>query len=257
MKIKFETNLNIGSDNLKQLITPKPLKKILPSWYINFKRPNAEIESHPDPSFFSFIRNKKSIKNCMPVHDYITSGYVIPAWEQMYLEKDHKGVLLSKTKIDLENNPPKENKLHNASQFMTFANTNVFDDYYGFKDAVPVEDFNIPKLMNPWTIITPENYSCIFMRPFYHEQKINILPGIVDTDTYTKKVNFPFLINLKENQKYIINVGDPLIYVFPFKRDEWEIEVNFEEDYKNHVIDDKLFIYNYYKKFIRKEKKYN
>ena len=47
--------------------------------------------------------------------------------------------------------------------------------------------------------------------------------GIVNTDSYYNRINFPFFI--KDKWKGTIKKGTPLIQVIPFKRDEWEHDV--------------------------------
>lgn len=61
-----------------------------------------------------------------------------------------------------------------------------------------VKNKNLPfhKIKNPWTIITPPGYSCLFVSPLNNsDDRFTILPGIVDTDKYTLEVNFPFVVN--------------------------------------------------------------
>ena len=48
-----------------------------------------------------------------------------------------------------------------------------------------------------------------------------ILEGIVDTDTYTAAVNFPFVLKTP-TEEFMIPAGTPIAQVIPFKRDKWE-----------------------------------
>lgn len=257
MKIKFETHLDFYESDIKKLISPAPIKKKLPYWYVNFAAPEIPKTSE-DYLFQSFLKKRKIIKNCMPVADYLQSGYVIPAWEDMFFYKDLDGIIKLRTPLDSQLNPEQRDyahSYHNVGQFYDFSKTNVFSEYYGERNIVKNENFNIVKLLNPWTIITPTGYSTLFMRPFYHDQKINILPAIVDTDSYTSKINFPFLLNIKIEETYRINLGDPLIMAFPFKRDSWNMDIEFNVTKKPDGFTTK--INNYYKNFIRKIKEYD
>lgn len=245
MKIQFETDIDFENEKIKDLITPKPLNKILPKWFVKTKNTFEEKDNHILSSLLS-----RTVKRCMPVFDYLSCGYCIPSWEDMFIYKNEQGVVEFKTKSNTDGENPK----HPATQFLEFAKTSVFEEYYGERDVMDAETLNVPKILNIWTIKTPTNYSCLFMRPFYHEQKINILPGIVDTDSYKNTVNFPFFVNMKKNESFVIKIGTPLVYVFPFKRDNWEIEVQFGKKQAYDGI--QLVLTNYYKNFVRKSKKY-
>jgi hypothetical protein len=89
---------------------------------------------------------------------------------------------------------------------------------------------NLPfiKIMNPWTIKTPPGYSCLFTPPLNNsDDRFSIISGIVDTDTYEREINFPFVIN---GDKYnsldtIIERGTPYVHILPFKRDNWKMKI--------------------------------
>lgn len=244
MKIKFITEYNFENEKVKKLLTPKPLAKILPDWYI---KTNAHFTPR-EPNFLSSIMSK-TIKKCMPVYDYMSCGYCIPAWEDYLIQKDENGVIEYRSKAFDDCNHK-----HTAHQYTEFAKTNIFNEYYGERNLLDIDVLSVPKLLNIWRIKTPKNYSCLFMRPFYHEQKINILSGIVDTDVYDNCINFPFFINLKKNEEYLVKLGTPMIYVFPFKRDDWKCEVEFNKP--ESAIDIQLSLSNFYKKFVRTKKNY-
>jgi len=82
----------------------------------------------------------------------------------------------------------------------------------------------IPKINNPWAVETPGGYSCLFTPPLNNEDS-PIIPfsGIVDTDSYSAPVNFPF--QLKEGFRGLIPAGTPLIQVLPFKRESWKMQI--------------------------------
>jgi len=257
MKIKFETHLDFDVSKIKEIISPRPIKKALPNWFVNLKIPELPKDT-PDFPFESFFRRNKTIKNCLPVNDYLQSGYIIPAWEDMFFYKDETGQIKIRTSVDGFSKPEQRDANHSAhsgNQFYEFTKTNIFNEYYGEKNLIKQDAFAVLKLLNPWNIITPKGYSSLFMRPFYHDQKINILPGIVDTDSYKNRINFPCFINIGINETYRVNLGEPIIAVFPFKRDDWNASVKF------NVVDKKegyhTKITNYYKKFARALKNYN
>ena len=81
-----------------------------------------------------------------------------------------------------------------------------------------------PKWINPWSIKTPKGYSCLFIPPVHGTNEFfTIAEGIVDTDTYTAAVNFPFVIK-DTNFEGLIPAGTPMVQIIPFKRESWIIK---------------------------------
>jgi len=200
-KLKFETHPNI----LDAIPHPKPALKFIPSWYKNLNKesqcPVSEVSKLP------------TIKQCLPVRDFITSGYIIPAWCDMHFKKDSKG-RMQPVNIKI---PKDFNNMYN-----------IGFDGHGIRqvEGTPLEAFcdgdKLIKLHNPWMIRTPRGYSCFFMSPFYETSDITILPAIVDTDRHVTQVNFPCII---PSDEAFVKKGDPLVQVIPFKRDSWTSEI--------------------------------
>ena len=75
------------------------------------------------------------------------------------------------------------------------------------------------KFHNFWTIKTPPGWSCLFVSPLNRPNGIfEVVAGIVDTDTYTSEIHFPFFATGEEGL-HVIEKGSPLIQVIPFERD--------------------------------------
>jgi len=182
---------------------PKPAKNVLPEWYKdtenymgNVKQPNIGQGT------------TKTIKQCMPVFDSLTSGYIIPLPCDIWVD-----------------NPVREDGTHKP--LFSWANFDLIE-YHSQKQAEfhPMNNgLDIPKIMSPWSIRTPKGYSCIFQQPFNRESPITILPGIVDTDHYFSPVNFPFVLT-DETFHGLIPAGTPLVQVIPFRRENWTSEVS-------------------------------
>ena len=78
------------------------------------------------------------------------------------------------------------------------------------------------KIHQPWLIKTPPGYSSFVYQPHYFfNKKLEILPGIIDTDVYTEPVS---LVGILHGEQAILEPGDPLVVVFPFKRESWQME---------------------------------
>jgi hypothetical protein len=197
-KIIFTSILDF--DDLEK---PKPASTIIPDWYKNTK---------------SYVFDKKiptnegtssgTIKKCIPVFDAITAGYIITSPTDIYVGTNE-----------------------NSGQFFYWPN-------FGAIEFHPIEQaqehplkkpFNYPKWMNPWAIKTEKGYSVLITQPMHRDLPFTIFPGVVDTDTYTAPINFPFVINdpLFEG---LIPRGTPIAQIIPFKRDSWEMSIGDEKE---------------------------
>jgi hypothetical protein len=54
------------------------------------------------------------------------------------------------------------------------------------------------------------------------EPRFDIISGVVDTDVYINLINFPFILN-KRDEQFLIKRGEPMVQVIPFKRDSWKM----------------------------------
>jgi|TARA_R100000005_G_C4986591_1_gene194776 hypothetical protein len=188
---------------------PEPIKLNIPEWYKKIKH-NIDL---------------KTIKGCMPFLDTLTTGYVL------------------KTPIDfrIQFNCEKDKERFNCISSLinhpygNFANLNSESDNHPINQVgkeCPYtnknKDLPFLKILNPWKITTPPGYSCLFVPPLNNtDDKFSIIPGIVDTDTFPLKVNFPIIIN---GDKYpvldtIIKMGTPYVQVIPFKRESWKMKI--------------------------------
>ena len=69
-------------------------------------------------------------------------------------------------------------------------------------------------------IETEDGWSCQFKNPANNWQhNIEIIEGVVDTDTYHQQINFPYVWTGSEVGEWVIPRGTPLIQVIPFKRE--------------------------------------
>lgn len=181
---------------------PVPASKMLPEWYKNTP---------------SYLRDKKevihgsitgTIKKCVPVFDAITAGYIIPTQIDVYVEQENE--------LPYYNWVSKEVlQFHPLEQAV----------FHPLQNGAPY-----PKWLNPYAIKTPPGYSTLFIPPMHRENNFfTILPGVVDTDTWTSPVNFPFVLNDSKFEG-LIPAGTPMVQVIPFKRESWEMKFGSEEE---------------------------
>lgn len=185
---------------------PKPADKLIPDWY---KKTQSYINSKERDVKFSLETNQ-SIKRCIPVFDALTAGYIIPTYCDLYIKKNDLGEI-----VYLASGNPSAINFHPVIQA----------PYHPKMNQHPY-----PKWTNPWSIKTPKGYSSLFIPPVHGGNKyFTIAEGIVDTDTYTAGINFPFVLN-DVNFEGLIPAGTPMVQVIPFKRDIWNMSIGSEKD---------------------------
>ena len=180
-----------------------------------------DVWPHPQPAsrfvepaykklgrFESKNLHNATVKTCIPFLDSMTAGYIIP-FDQDYV-------------VD-----PVENDFS-----VTPANKEQFNFGFHSKAQLPKEWHKktgeyAGKFINKWLIKTPPGYSCLFIHPMNRsEDRWKILEGVVDTDNYVNVINFPFILK-KRDEQFLIKKGDPMVQLFPFKRESWKSWVGF------------------------------
>jgi len=222
-KIKF---CPIDKEMRKVRPPPKPANHFIPEAY-------KKLERHKDGNVHT-----PTIKTCMPFLDAMTAGYIIP-FDQDYVidptEKEFAVTPANKEKSDIGYH----DKIQAPKEWR-----HKVGEYAG-------------KFINKWLITTPPGYSCLFTQPMnrWGEDRFLIINGMVDTDTYINTINFPFIL-LKRDKQFIIKKGDPMVQVFPFKRESWKMSSEFYLEKKHRATMNLLnseFIDRYKKMFWSKK----
>jgi hypothetical protein len=190
------------------LESPRPAKNFIPEWY---KKMSAYVTGEKVP--FDSGQSNGTIKKCMPVFDAITAGYIITSVADLYVEIKEDGSPFYKW---------------SGYDLLGF---HIPEQTIGHPAKKNDEDNSSPKFINPWSIKTPKGYSVLIIQPMHRESPFTILPGVVDTDTYTQPVNFPFTLNDK-NWEGLIPAGTPIAQIIPFKRESWKMEIGGEKELK-------------------------
>jgi hypothetical protein len=210
MKITFTNTMGVPEE-----YSPKPASRYVPDWYKNLES-YISGEKKPDGNAMSTA----TIKRCMPVFDAINSGYIIPTPCDIWVKQ-----------VPLEEDPEK------TQPYYEWANFGIIQ-FHPIEQA-PVHPNNnghtasYPKWINSWAIKTPPGYSVAFVQPWHRDSVFTILPGIVDTDTYSAPVNFPFVLNEPTKFEGLIPAGTPMAQVIPFQREPWEMELGGQEELIN------------------------
>jgi hypothetical protein len=199
----------INNSAYENLIKPVPANTIIPEWY---KKLNPYFHNSNKEMIDAGDNTRSTMKKCIPVFDMITSGY-------LYLLPFDLEV------TQINNQPFFTWNLDKPVSFHSYKQTE------GYPNITPLQ--SPAKLEGYWGYKTPKGYSCLFMPPSHRENIIEILPAIVDTDTYNYTVNFPFI--LKDNNfTGIIPKGTPMVQIIPIKRDVWSHKISLEDKQKSN-----------------------
>jgi|TARA_R100000084_G_scaffold108960_2_gene73257 hypothetical protein len=241
--IKFSAPKKI--ETYLQGVYPVPIKTNIPEWF-------KKIEH---------TQEKKTIKGCMPFLDSMTSGYLLKMPQDLYLKhnvwNDETNNYDSFFKYAMENGNAAELGLNNWNKEIHFK-----EQLEGSPQIKKNSNLPIYKILNPFHIQTPKGYSCLFTAPLNNrDDRFEIMSGIVDTDVFEMEINFPFVIN---SDKYpsletTIQRGTPYVQIIPFKREEWKMDLLFEDRVsKNWTVGHNILrkLFNNYKNFYWKKKKW-
>jgi hypothetical protein len=175
---------------------PVPARMCQPGW---FKRlPGL------DRAKLSATNNGLTVKRCVPFLDAISIGWIIPLAATVRLEiSDNGREVIAGWEFDRE-------MVSNHGAYQAAGN--------------PYEPRPMMKFHNPWTIRTPNGWSCLFVPPLNRpDSVIEVLSGVVDTDRYQSPINFPF-VALADGGVHTLAKGWPLMQVIPFARESERLE---------------------------------
>jgi len=180
--------------------SPKPANKAVPDWYRELDM--WKKNQYPGQGW-------PTVKHCMPVQDMITSGYIIlNPYDTVIQPFESQGITDYTTKS-------------------VVADYIKSHDHHQCPVTVGQKARHYFKINQPWIVRTPPGYSCLFVQPFYHfEDRYTLLPSIVDTDLHDLEVSLPGYATT--DKEFKLEVGQPLIQIIPFKRDEWTMSATRE-----------------------------
>ena len=171
---------------------PKPASRVIPQEYKNLER------------FIGGNLHQGTLKTCMPFLDSLTMGYI------MFFDQDY---IVDPVENDFSVTPANREE----DDFGFHAKSQLPKEWHKFSGE------NAGKFGNKWLIKTPPGYSCLFVKPLNRvEERFDIIPGVVDTDTYINLINFPFILR-KRDEQFLIKKGEPMIQIIPFKRQPYKM----------------------------------
>ena len=182
-------------------IAPKPQKMTA---FFPDKMKGHELNVPPEKMDYREIGASFSVKSCLPFTDCMKLGFGIPLWHSLFIRN---GTAYDSRRN--ETNPEFENpyslSIHSKEQL---DNTTL--------NSLKLPSI-VPKLVNPWRVITPKGWSCLFTAPYHREDiPIKIMGGVVDTDVYYTSPQFPFTVDPDFAGE--VPLGTVVAQVIPFKR---------------------------------------
>jgi antitoxin (DNA-binding transcriptional repressor) of toxin-antitoxin stability system len=184
-------------EDVSDIYKPVAAIKKIPRWY---KDMGSYLDNIRQPQ--SDYGTNATVKKCIPVFDAMTSGYLIVLHSDTHFVwngVDHDIGMPVNTKKYISSHPSWQAEKHPN-------NLNYMSKFY--------------KYVSPWSLKTPKGYSALFLPPMHHDNFIEILPGIVDTDVYNSPVQLPFVMSRFE-EDIVIEAGTPIAQVIPIKREPW------------------------------------
>ena len=177
-------------EDLGVIADPVPAMKILPAWFKQL--PGIDKEQ------VSATNDGLTVKRCMPFLDAMAAGWILPLAATVRLEISDGGTIVTGGwKFDRE-----MVSHHGPGQVAG----------YPYAPRPPM------KFHNYWSIRTAKGWSCLFLPPVNRpDAVVQVFAGVVDTDTYTAPINFPFVATASDGV-YTLEKGTPLVQVIPFRR---------------------------------------
>jgi len=193
------------NENTLRDFKPVLAKKWHPDWWKRIKV-NAVVRGV----------NTQTIRACPAMDDWLKSGWYLLANRDLEVivgNNAKEGVSTTDVRTFDPSGEYYASPTHPKEQF-----ENAFD-YFG--DDGPVKDAF--KMRNPWNIITPEGYSCLYLDPFLFQNRyFATWQGIIDTDKFNvNQDNSQIIFYPRVNHSFTIKKGTPLCQVIPFKREKW------------------------------------
>jgi len=215
----LESRISFSTEKIFEEATdthPMPAKMNIPQWYKKLSH-NA---------------HKKTVKGCMPFLDAISAGYILRLSQDFILKHNQE---IDKKEPQTAFVPSLRNMAPPTAGVLNLNRDPEIHGQLQVEGSPLLEknmDFHIHKILNPWYIKTPPGYSCLFVPPLNNnDDRFDIISGIVDTDTFPARVNFPFVVNGYKYPKLdtVLKRGTPYAQVIPFKRQGWKMKLSFLE----------------------------
>ncbi len=187
-------------DGVESVTPIVPAKEYIPDWW---KRVERMITNDGAKG----KENKGTIRNCPSFPEYLTQGFVVPLWCDLYLQVE-------------------DGNFQWRSPDKNFSFSSHADHQYRNWLPKHVQDNTsmVLKPACPWRIKTPPGWSVWQLPMTYHYNPIfDVLPGIIWSDIH-HEINQQMLI--KKYGEFMIKRGTPLAMYVPYERNKYTYDVS-------------------------------
>ena len=223
---------------------PEPLKKNLPDWYKNMSSYTEAGGMNAKDLNATNAQTHLTGKRCVPLMDFMTSGYIIKTNTEIMVSAGEDGHF---------------GDFHWRSIGQT---EKKFGTHPHIQLPILLDGKrrNYFKIFSGHMIRTPPGYSCLFYQnPYFRDDRFKLFPAIVDTDVYDSPIAFSGYWTDQMTEQTIA-VGTPVAVVFPFKRDDWKMEVSKRirdnDKESSFIMRMKTAFTNIYRNFFHQKKSY-
>lgn len=193
---------------------PIPAKKLLPDWIRNLPPSLAD--------------GSLTAKKCPPMIDYLTSGYYIRSVGDYHFKRS---VINGEENIEINGDLYINFQEEDRQITLPTLGFHTFEQAPILRNDIKKQ---IWKFYEFWVVKTPPGYSTMFTSPLHFFQPFSIFPAVVDTDDgFGVPQSFPAMSTFIDagTHEWEVKKGDPIAFVFPFKRESWSnkvLDVNYE-----------------------------
>lgn len=225
LKITFITD-----ESLREVIPePEPSYSMFPEWFSKLEvksKSKCPFHFNRDGNVYDLNTTTKdtNVKNCPGIIDYLSTGYIIPSWDN-FIFRDNNKSLYGNWTTNFDNQL----------------------DSHGIKQFYTMEKFELPnydrffKFNTPWYIRTEPGVSCLIMHPYWHRKNnFTTVSGIYHTDKQEIPLKWFFEWNYDiksgmdlesaDIKNQTISKGDPIMLVVPFHRKTYKKEIKYVSD---------------------------
>jgi hypothetical protein len=188
-------------------IVPEPEQstKNVPTWYKD--QPAISGSDIPDRGIM-----RLTVKKCQAFFDAMAMGYILKVPCDIYIDTTDGNL-----NIQL---PAGMNKYHSML---------ISEHSEEQVSHLPIDKeiycSKILRIHPTWMVKTNPGYSTFFTSPMHQSPSpLKAIDAVVDTDNYFTDGHLSFLV--KKNFKGTLKQGTPMSQVFPFKREEWTMELD-------------------------------
>jgi len=190
---------------------PEPGSKSVPDWWRSQPSIIGENPHTPEQGVL-----KLTVKKCQAFFDAMSTGYILKVPVDIYIDTTDNKIDIQ-LPVEMERFKNELLSRHSMEQVSSMPfDKNIYCEI-------------ILRIHPTWMVKTPKGYSTLFMNPMHQAPTpLNAVEAVVDTDNLWSDGHLSFLV--QKNFKGILKQGTPLVQVFPFKREEWEMEVDKDFD---------------------------